>query len=129
MEITVKNRNIKISPRKMRPVLFGLRGMTAAEALVTTKFINKKGAYFIHNLIKSAIAAAKENYLESDKVFVKAIACNEGPRIRRFIPWSKGQARRITKKLAHLVLTIESAEKDKKEIAKEDNKANERGSK
>jgi len=114
MEITVKNKNIRISPRKMRPILYGLRGQNAASAMVSLRFVNKKGASFAHDLVKSAIAAAKENYLEADKIIITSIACNEGPRMKRMIPWSKGQSRRITKRMAHLVLTVASIEESKK---------------
>ncbi|MCX6809070.1 MAG: 50S ribosomal protein L22 [Candidatus Berkelbacteria bacterium] len=129
MEFTVKNKFIKISPRKLRPVLYGLRGQTAEQALIATKFINKKGAYFIHNLLKSGVAAAKENYLEPNQVFIKTFCCDEGPRIKRFIPWSKGAARRIAKPMSHLCLVLESAEEKKAEtkatdINKDNNKEN-----
>lgn len=110
MEITVKNLYLRISPRKMRPVLHGLAGMTAEEARNTIAFTNKKAAIFILDLVKAGIATAKENYLEADKVIVKSITCNEGPRLKRIQPWSKGQARRITKRLAHLTLVLEGAE-------------------
>lgn len=113
MEIKVKSLYLSISPRKMRPVLFGLRGKNAEEALNYLLFVNKKGAKIAADLIKSGIAAAKENYLEPKEVLVKSIFCNEGPRLKRIQPWSKGQARRIVKKRSHLVLALESTEEVK----------------
>jgi large subunit ribosomal protein L22 len=110
MEITVKNLFLRISPRKMRPVLYGLRGMTAQEAKKTVTFTNRKAAVYILDLVKAGIAAAKENYMDADKVIIKSIACNEGPRLKRIQPWSKGQSRRITKRLAHLTLVLEGVE-------------------
>lgn len=115
MEITVKNRNIRMSATKVRPVLYGLRGMNAEQAKITLAFTNKKAAYFLHNLVKAGIAAAKENYLDADKVIIKAIFCGEGQRLKRIVPWSKGQARRIEKRLCHLTLVLESKE-DTKEV-------------
>ena len=126
MEIKVHNLYVRISPRKMRPVLHGLRGKTAQEAKTSLQFVNKKGADFLYDLVKSGIAAAKESYLEADQVLIKEIFCNEGPRLKRIIPWSKGQARRIVKKMAHLTLVLESKEEIKptKEAKKEENKEN-----
>lgn len=124
MEITVKNRNLKLSPRKVRPVLYGYRGMTAEAAKIKAKFTNKKAAGFVYDLIKSGIAAAKENYLEADQVTIKAIFCGEGPRLKRIQPWSKGQARRITKRMAHITLVLESAiipEAPKVEVKEKEN--------
>ncbi|HOX40885.1 MAG TPA: uL22 family ribosomal protein [bacterium] len=106
MDITVKNLYIKGSPRKIRPVLHGLRGMSASNALINLKFTRKLAASYILDLVKSGIAAAKEQYLEPDKIFIESIACNEGPRLKRIQPWSKGQSRRITKRRSHLVLVL-----------------------
>ena len=108
MQITVKNLYKRISPRKVRPVLHNFRNMNIKEAKIAASFVDKKAAGFLLDLIKAGIAAAKENYLETDKTIIKSIACNEGPRLKRFIPWSKGQSRRITKKMAHIVLTLEA---------------------
>jgi|GEM_PF-725843 len=108
MQITVKNLYKRISPRKVRPVLHNFRNMNIEEAKIAASFVDKKAAGFILDLIKAGIAAAKENYLETDKTIIKSIACNEGPRLKRFIPWSKGQSRRITKKMAHIVLVLEA---------------------
>lgn len=110
MQITVKNLYRRISPRKARPVLYGLRGMTAEQALTTMLFTNKKAAGFILGLIRAGIGAAKENYLDADKVIIKEIYCNEGPRLKRIVPWSKGQARRVVKKMAHFTMVLESIE-------------------
>lgn len=124
MEITVKSKYLRISPRKVRPVLYGLRGMTAQQAAIVTKFVNKKGAKFILGLIKSGIAAARENYLDADKVLIKEIACNEGPMLKRMIPWSKGQGRRIKKRMAHITLTLESTEQPKNAKSSKESKDN-----
>lgn len=110
MEITVHNRNIRISPRKVRPVLHSMRGQTALKARDSLKFTNRKAAGFLYELVKSGIAAAKENYLEADQVMIKAVFCNEAPRLKRAMAWSKGQSRRITKRASHITLILESVE-------------------
>lgn len=120
MEITVHNRNIRISPRKVRPVLHSMRGQTALKARDSLKFTNRKAAGFLYELVKSGIAAAKENYLEADQVLVKAVFCNEAPRLKRAMAWSKGQSRRITKRASHITLVLESIESDKKAEPAED---------
>ena len=120
MEITVKNNYIRISPRKVRPVMYGLRGMTLLEAKTVLTFTRRKAADLICDLVKAGIAAAKENYVDADKAYIKSIFCNEAPRLRRIQPWSKGQARRITKRASHIILTLESKEEPKKATKKED---------
>lgn len=103
----------------MRPVLHGLRNMTALEAKNTLAFTNRKAAGFLHSLVGSGIAVAKENYFEATEVKVKDIFCDEGPRLKRIQPWSKGQARRITKRMCHVTLVLEGQDKIK-EVKKPD---------
>lgn len=106
MDITVKNKFVRISPRKARPVLYGLRGKLATDALTQMRFTNKKAAAYLVELIKSALAAAKESDLAESTVFVKSIACNEGPRLKRRRFESKGRAAPIKKRMSHLMLTV-----------------------
>lgn len=113
MEFKVKSLYLKISPRKMRPVLHGLRNMTALEAKNALAFTNRKAAGFLYGLVRSGIAVAKENYFEAADVKVKSIFCDEGPRLKRIQPWSKGQARRITKRMCHVTLVLEGQDKPK----------------
>jgi len=108
MEFTVTSKYLKISPRKVRPVILTYRGINAEIALHTAMFTNKKGARFLTDLIKSGIAAAKESYVEPADLIIKSIACGEAPRLKRIVPWSKGQARRISKKMSHITLVLES---------------------
>ncbi|PIS07535.1 50S ribosomal protein L22 [Candidatus Berkelbacteria bacterium CG10_big_fil_rev_8_21_14_0_10_43_13] len=110
MEITVHNRNIRISPRKVRPVLHNMRGQSAEKVRDSLKFTNRKAAGFLHDLVKSGIAAGKENHIDAEQLMIKAVYCNEAPRLKRAIAWSKGQSRRITKRASHITLILESAE-------------------
>lgn len=106
MDIKVKSLFLKSSPRKVRPVLYGLRGMTLQAALVELKFTNKKGATLMFDLIKSGLAAAKENDLDVDKVYIKSVNCTEGPRLKRRLIGSRGRAKPILKRMCHLNLTV-----------------------
>jgi large subunit ribosomal protein L22 len=106
MDITVKSKFVKSSPRKIRPVLHGLRNQNAEVALTTLKFTNRKGARLLYTLLKSAIAAAKENDLDSEKVFIKSINCTSGPRLKRRLIGSRGRSKQILKRMSHLNLTV-----------------------
>jgi len=123
MDITVKNLFSKISPRKARPILHGLRGMTATAAKNALFFTDKKGARILVELVKSGIAAAKENYLEADKIFVKSICCNEGPRLKRHMPKSKGRTYLKQKRMSHFTLVLTDEAVIKEDKPKTDDKA------
>lgn len=131
MEIKVKNLFIRISPRKLRPAIFGVKGKKVNDAKVSLSFTNKKGSDIALKLLKSALAAAKENDLDEDKLFVKSIICNEGPRLKRSLLGSRGRMYKIKKRGSHLYITLGTVEDiatdkgeekvDKKELMKEKN--------
>lgn len=118
MEIKVKKNYARISPTKVRPVLYGLVGLSAVEARNKLIFVNKKAAPILAALITSAIAIAKENYIEEDKLLIKEIFCNQGPRLKRMQPWSKGVGRRIVKKMSNITLVVDSGEDNQKKPRK-----------
>ena len=122
MDIKVKSLFLKSSPRKVRPVLYGLRGMTLQAALTELKFTNRKGADFMFALVKSGLAAAKENDLDVDKVYIKSVNCTEGPRLKRRLIGSRGRAKPILKRMCHLNLVVS----DILEVAKEEDKEEEK---
>jgi len=64
-------------------------------------------------LVDSAIAAAKENYIDADKAIITTVLCNEGPRLKRQRPKSKGQSMRINHRMSHLTLVATAAEETK----------------
>lgn len=106
MEITVKSKFIKTTPRKIRLVAGAVKYKKATEAASLLKFINKEAATPIYKTLKSALAIVKEKQLEEDKFILSGISCNQGPRIKRQIMKSRGQSSLIQKRMAHLILTI-----------------------
>lgn len=121
MEITVKSKYLKSAAQKVRPVLFSMRGQNPAEVLAKVRFINKKGASFVAEILKSGLAAAKESDLEIEKLTIKSIFVTEGPRLKRRQIGSRGRSDPIIKRMCHLSLTI-SDEMVKEEVKIEEEK-------
>jgi large subunit ribosomal protein L22 len=115
MDINVKSLFIKVSPRKLQPVMHGLRGQNAQTARISLLFTNKKGARMAADLLKSALATAKENDLELDKVYIKSIFCTSGPRLKRRHIGSRGRSDAIIKRMSHLNLVVSDIAEEVKE--------------
>lgn len=122
MDITVKKMYLRVSPRKVRPVLWELKKQPAEKALAILKFSNKAVSQDLYGLVKSGVAAFKFQDLDTDKVFVKNLRCDEGSRLKRRRIVSKGRASAIQKRMCHLVLTL-SDEKETKKAEKPEIKA------
>jgi large subunit ribosomal protein L22 len=122
MDIKVKSLFIKVSPRKLQPVMHGLRGQNAEVARTQLLFTNKKGARMAADLLKSGLAVAKENDLEIDKVYIKSIFCNSGPRLKRRHIGSRGRSDAIIKRMSHLNLIISDVADEVKQDKQVENK-------
>ena len=106
MEITVKSKYLKISPRKLRLAVNLVRGKNLEKARDILFLSNSKSTRMLKCLVDSSIASAKESGLEINKFSIKSIICSDGPRLKRGKPASKGSMMAIKKRQSHMRLTI-----------------------
>lgn len=107
MEIKVKLKNLRTSPRKVRQVVDLVRGKKALEAQSILLFTTNKSARNVLKLLNSAIAAAKHDlHLDESNLFISKITVDEGPKLKRWHPMSRGRAYPIIKRSSHIVLEL-----------------------
>jgi large subunit ribosomal protein L22 len=116
MEIKVKLSNLRTAPRKVRQVVDLVRGKKALEAQSILLFTVNKSARSVLKLLNSALASAKhEFHLDEENLFISKITVDEGPKLKRWHPMSRGRAYPIIKRSSHIALIL--SEKVKKEAA------------
>ncbi|MCH8820985.1 50S ribosomal protein L22 [Patescibacteria group bacterium] len=107
MEVFAEGKNIRISPRKAKLVADNLAGKHASEALEVLKFVQKKASLPLAKVLKSAISnATNNNKLDEKKLIIKEVVVNEGPRLKRFLPRSRGMANPIIKRTSHIRVVV-----------------------
>jgi len=106
MEIKVKSNYLKISPRKLCLATDLVRRKSAIEAENLLKFQNNSSSKIVYSLLQSALSIAKSSEVDQNKLFLAEILCNQGPRLKRGKPGSKGRMMPITKRRSHLILTL-----------------------
>ena len=115
MEVKVELNNLRTAPRKVRQVLDLVRGKKASDAQSILSFTVNKTAGNVLKLLNSAIASAKHDFkLEETNLYVSQIFANEGPKLKRWHPMSRGRAYPIQKKTSHITLVISDGQKNKK---------------
>jgi len=108
MEITVKTRHIRISPRKLRLVSDLIRGEMVSNAINTLKFTTKRGAKIMYKTLMSAVANAEtRGTMNMETLYVKKISVDEGATMKRYMPRAQGRATVIRKRLSHLNITLD----------------------
>jgi large subunit ribosomal protein L22 len=114
-EVKAVAKHIPISPQKMRMIVDVVRGMNAAEALDTLRFMPQRAAEPVYKLIQSAVANAEENYgLEVDELEIERIYADDGPR-RRKAPYGgrfagRGRFRPIMRRSSHVTVFLAERE-------------------
>lgn len=117
MAITVKLRNLRIAPRKVRLVADLIRGKGAVEAQTALSFTTKKAARPTLKLLNSAVAAASNNFqLEAASLYISKITVDEGAKYKRWLPRARGQASEIQKKTSHITIVLDEVKGAPKKV-------------
>jgi len=97
-----------MAPRKVRLVADLIRGKDVKEAKEVLSFCKRRAAKPLLKLLNSAISNAKHNFnLKEENLFVSKIMVDEGPRLKRIFPRSRGRADTIQKKMSHITIVLE----------------------
>jgi large subunit ribosomal protein L22 len=108
MEVRAKLRFVRVSPRKARLVADLIRGKGSEEAMNILTFTKKAAAKILIKLLKSAIAnATQKKTIDIDRLYVKKIAVDQGPTLKRFQPRAMGRATTIRKRSSHITIILD----------------------
>ena len=102
-------KNYRQSPRKVRLIADLVRGKRASEALTSLRFVDKRASGPFSKVIESAIANAKDQGKDIEKLFIKAVQVNKAATLKRSMPRARGSASRINKRNSHI--SVELGEK------------------
>jgi large subunit ribosomal protein L22 len=107
MKATAKR--IRISPLKTQVVADLIRGKSVNDALALLKFMPKKAAKILADVVHSAASNAEANFKQDrDKLMIKRIVINKGPTLKRGRPVSKGRWHPILKRTTQIYLEVDT---------------------
>lgn len=108
------NKNIQISPRKLRLLVDEVRKFNPQEALNRVKFINTKSARILVQALKNVIADAKNNFnLDTNSLKFDTIKADEAIKIKRMDKSHGSHFARglIQKRHSRLVIIVKGVKK------------------
>ena len=108
------NKNIQISPRKLRLLVDEVRKFSPVEALNRVKFINTKSARVLTQALKNIIADAKNNFnLDTNSLKFDTIKADEALKIKRMDKSHGSRFARglIQKRHSRLVIIVKGVNK------------------
>jgi len=117
MEARAIAKYLKISPRKVRPLLPPIRNLSVEEAFARLALSPLKAARLLEKVVHSAVANLKGKGKATDSsIYIKQIVADEGPLVPpfKYRPRARGMASRIRNRTCHLRVVVaarpESAE-------------------
>ncbi|OGM22021.1 50S ribosomal protein L22 [Candidatus Woesebacteria bacterium RIFCSPLOWO2_01_FULL_39_21] len=115
MEIVAIQKFVRMSPKKLRVVADKIRKMKPGEAVEILPFIEKRGSGLLAKVVKTAMANAKVKNISADLLKFKEIQINEGPRLKRGRPVSRGRWHPHKRRMSHIRVVLQTVEKTKDE--------------
>ncbi len=106
-DIQAKIRFLPHSAQKVRMVIDLVRGKNANEAMEVLRFVNKRAAQPVFELVASAVANAEENFgVSRDDLFIAKITADEAPtrKWRRF--GARGRFKPILRRNSHVTVVL-----------------------
>jgi len=109
MPVSIAKLNyLRIAPRKVRLVADLIRGKSVVEARAILSTVIKKPTQSLLKLLNQAVANAQQNLqIEPANLYISKIIVNQGPKLKRWRPRSRGQAYEIQKKSSHITLVLD----------------------
>lgn len=112
MKVTAQTRYLKISAQKLRQAADVARDRQAGDAMDTLRVTNLKAAGLVYDTLKSAMANAENNHnLNARGMVIDEIRVDQGPKLKRYRPRSRGMTHKIYHPMAHLTIVLDEAVK------------------
>ena len=111
MEVFSKLKYTRLSPFKARKVadLIRYKNVETAEGILEA--LPNKAARSLKNVLKSAVANAKENYLlDKDRLVICRVLVDAGKPMRRYKPRAMGRADVMYRRTSHITIYVREKE-------------------
>ncbi len=108
------NKNIMISPRKLRLLVNNIKKLSPSEALLRLKFTNTKAARIMIKVLQNVISDAKANFnLDTNTLKFDLVKVDEGLKIKRMDKSHGSRFARglIQKRHSRLVIHVKGIQK------------------
>ena len=100
-------KNVRVTPRKVRLVIYLVRGLPVKQALGILSNVNRAASEPVMKVIKSAAANATNNFgMDEDALYIAEIYANEGLRMKRYLPRAKGSASGLVNRASHITVVV-----------------------
>lgn len=100
-------KNINISPKKLRFYFNSIKNMDPSSAVESLFYGRQRATRILYQAIKSAISNAKQSLkVTEDLLKFKVFTIEEGQKLKRYRPGSRGTPKPIVKRKSHIKIIL-----------------------
>ena len=119
MESITYLKNLKISPKKLRFYLDAVKGLSPIKAIEQLYYGRQHATKVLYEAVKSAVANAKQTLKTTDDLLnFKLFTVEEGNKLKRARPGSRGSPKPIKRRMSHIKIIITAKDNSKLKIDK-----------
>lgn len=119
---SAKLSNARVSSRKAGFVLDAIRGKGVQEAIGIVTYSPRYASKLIKKLIESAVANAKNNNMDEEKLYVAECFAGNATNYKRMHPRARGRAYSILKRNSHITIILDERKEIERTKKAESNK-------
>ncbi len=109
MEVKAYFVNLKVSPKKARFYLPAIKKMKPVESLEYLMYENTDAAVILYKAIKTAVSSARQILKVEDNLLnFKLLSVEQGQKLKRYRPGSRGNAKPINRRMSHIKIILEA---------------------
>ncbi|MFH0979634.1 MAG: uL22 family ribosomal protein [Candidatus Roizmanbacteria bacterium] len=110
-------KNIAMPPKKLRFYLESVKKMKPSTALDHLFYGRQKATRILYQAVKSAISNAKQTLKVNDDLLnFKVLTVEEGQKLKRYRPGSKGTPKPIVRRRSHIKIILVKTENNKSQM-------------
>jgi large subunit ribosomal protein L22 len=108
MEVRAIARNVRISPKRLRPLLRELSGKRVDEAIVMLRYLPTPHARTVAKLVRSAAANAENNYqMDVRDLKIRQIYAGDSLKLKRYQAKARGRAGLVQRRFCNLTVVVD----------------------
>ena len=101
-------KQIGASPKRLKPIMDAVRGMTVNDALDQLSLMTSPWARTVSKVVQSAAANAENNqFMSRDELRITRISADQGRPVKRYRPRARGRIGRVTRRSSHIIIEVD----------------------
>jgi large subunit ribosomal protein L22 len=111
--VRAKAKQIGASPKRLKPIMDAVRGMTVTDALDQLNLMTSPWARSVAKVVQSAASNAENNqFMNRDELRITRISADQARPIKRFRPRARGRIGRVTRRSSHIIIEVDEIQEN-----------------